>query len=410
MLTFTAACAQIRGMRTTSHSEALLCRGLPKSTTVYSSAAQALDVSLMKKLVCLFSDICVFPHFAKPGYKSVFTLATRSVITLTILSLAATALVGCKGKSSTAKDSRHIAYITNGVASFWTIAKKGAEAAGRELHVKVSVHMPAEGIADQKRIVEDLLVRGVDGIAISPIDSNNQTSFLNEVASKTSVITQDSDAPQSHRLAYVGMDNYRAGRMLGEMIKKNLPQGGSLAIFVGRVEQDNARKRRQGVIDEVLGRTFDPERYDPPGNELTNGLYTFVVTLTDQFDRVKGKANCEDALLRYPNLNAMVGLFAYNAPLCLEALKQTNKQGIVKIFSFDEADETLQGIKDGFVVGTVAQNPYEYGFQSVKILNQILTGAFTANSPATFVDIPAQAVDTSNVEDFWADLKRKVNS
>lgn len=338
------------------------------------------------------------------------TMKTSFALTLTVLSLTFAAVVGCKGTSSSAKDSRHIAYITNGVASFWTIAQKGAEAAGRELHVNVSVHMPAEGIADQKRIVEDLLVRGIDGIAISPIDSTNQTSFLNEVASKTAVITQDSDAPSSKRRAYVGMDNYRAGRLLGEMIKKNLPEGGTLAIFVGRVEQDNARRRRQGVIDEVLGRSFDPERYDPPGQELSNGPYTFVVTLTDQFDRVKGKANCEDALLRYPNLNAMVGLFAYNVPLCLEALKQTNKQGVVKVFSFDEADETLQGIKDGIVVGTVVQNPYEYGFQSIKILNHILSSPSPATHEASFIDIPARSIDTTNVDEFWADLKRKINS
>jgi len=320
------------------------------------------------------------------------------------------ASLGCKGSSDGASKARHIAYITNGVASFWTIAQKGAEAAGTQLNVKVSVHMPAEGIADQKRIVEDLLVRGVDGIAISVIDAVNQTGFVNEAANHTRIITQDSDAPSSKRLAYVGMDNYRAGRMLGEMVKRNLPQGGSIALFIGRVEQDNARKRRQGVIDEVLGRDFNSERYDPPGQELTNGTYTFVVTLTDQFDRVKGKANCEDALLRYPNLTAMVGLFAYNAPLCLEALKQTNKIGVVKLFSFDEADETLQGITDGAIAGTIVQNPYEYGFQSVKLLNDILSGNSTAVPETKFIDIPARAIDRTNVTECWADLKKKVGA
>lgn len=324
--------------------------------------------------------------------------------------LCATISLGCNRSDTSARKSTHIAYITNGIASFWTIAQFGAEAAGRNLGVDVTVHMPAEGIADQKRIVEDLLTRGVDGIAISVIDATNQTGFLNDAAVHTKLITHDADAPASARLAYVGMDNYQAGRLLGEMIKRSMPQGGSLAIMVGRVEQDNARKRRQGVIDEVLGRPFDPARYDPPGQELTNGSYTFVVTLTDQFDRVKAKANCEDALLRYPALTAIVGLFAYNTPQCLEALRQTGKQGTVKLFSFDEADETLQGIKDGYVVGTVVQNPYEYGVQSVALLKELIAGNIAAVPQSKFIDIPARAIERSNVDEFWADLKKKTAS
>jgi ribose transport system substrate-binding protein len=131
------------------------------------------------------------------------------------------------------------------------------------------------------------------------------------------------------------------------------------------------------------------------------------VTLTDQFDRVKAKANCEDAVLRYPDLQGVVGLFAYNAPLCLEALKQTRKLGTIKIFSFDEADETLQGIKDGNVAGTIVQNPYEYGFQSMKLLKEILSGDPSAIPQDKFIDIPARRVDSSNIAPFWADLKRK---
>jgi ribose transport system substrate-binding protein len=313
--------------------------------------------------------------------------------------------MGCK-KDGPSSGTR-LAFITNGVASFWTIAKYGAEAAGQQLGVNVSVHMPAEGLVDQKRIVEDLITRGVDGIAISVIDAANQASFINETTQKTTVITQDSDAPTTHRLAYVGMDNYKAGRMLGALIKDSLPQGGKLALFVGRVEQDNARKRRQGTIDEVLGRSFDATRYDPPGTELTNGTYTFVVTLTDQFDRVKAKANCEDAVLRYPDLAGVVGLFAYNAPLCLEALKQTQKIGAIKIFSFDEADETLQGIKDGAVAGTIVQNPYEYGFQSIKLLKELVAGNTAAIPESKFIDIPARRIDRSNIDEFWEDLRKK---
>jgi ribose transport system substrate-binding protein len=329
----------------------------------------------------------------------------RSVATITFVTLLT--VCGCKGPAQNTS-GHHIAYITNGVASFWSIAKIGAERAGRDLSVKVSVHMPAEGIADQKRIVEDLLVRGVDGVAISLIDPSNQTTLVNEIASQTKLITQDADAPAANRLAYVGMDNYRAGRMVGELIKQTLPSGGTIAIVIGRLEQDNARRRRQGVIDEVLGRSFDSSRFDLPGQELTNGQFTFVTTLTDQFDRVK--ANCEDILLRYPKLTAIAGLFAYNIPACLEALKQINAVGSVKLFAFDEAEETLQAIQDGTVVGTVVQNPYEYGYQSVKLLDEILRGNMSAIPQSKFIDIPARTIVKSNVTEFWADLKSKVSA
>ena len=163
-----------------------------------------------------------------------------------------------------------IAFVTNGVASFWTIAAKGARHAGNEFDAAVSVHMPAEGITDQKRIVQDLLTVGVDGIAISPIDPANQSDLINEAARNSLVVTHDSDAPGTSRLCYIGMDNYRAGRLCGQLLKEALPQGGEIMILVGRLEQDNARRRRQGFIDEVLDRSYDPGRYDLPGGILEN--------------------------------------------------------------------------------------------------------------------------------------------
>jgi ribose transport system substrate-binding protein len=326
-----------------------------------------------------------------------------------IVSLVCVLVLGCNTKSSQST-TPHIAFISNGVASFWTIAKAGAEKAGRDLQVKVSVHMPAEGIADQKRIVEDLLVRGVSGIAISPIDPSNQTSLINEAATHVKVITQDADAPESKRLAYVGMDNYLAGRLLGERMKQSHPQGGSFAIVIGRLEQDNARRRRQGVIDALLSRSSDPSRFDPPGTTISDGTFTIVTTLTDQFDRVKAKSNCEDVLLRYPSLTGIVALFAYNTPACLEALKQVGALKRVQIFSFDEADETLQGIRDGTVVATVVQNPFEYGYRSIALLKDIINRVPDTVPASKLLEIPARVIDPSNVEQFWADLRTKIST
>ena len=171
-------------------------------------------------------------------------------------------------KNEVREGKPRFADVTNGVAAFWTIASKGVIAAGSDLGVNTDVLMPAEGIADQKRMIEDLITRGVQGIAVSPIDAENQVDLLNQAAEKTRLITHDSDAPKANRLVYIGMDNYTAGRMCGELIREALPKGGKVMLFIGRLEQDNARRRRQGVIDALLGRSVDPSRVDPADQVL----------------------------------------------------------------------------------------------------------------------------------------------
>ncbi|MBM3876287.1 MAG: substrate-binding domain-containing protein [Verrucomicrobia bacterium] len=301
-----------------------------------------------------------------------------------------------------------VAFVSNGVASFWNIAAVGVKHAGEKLGVDAQSLMPAEGISDQKRIIEDLLTRGVDGIAVSPIDPANQTELLNTAAKRAKLITHDSDAPNADRLVYIGMDNYKAGRLCGDLVREAMPNGGTVMIFIGRLEQDNAKRRRQGTIDAILGRPENPNNFDPPSAQLEGGGYKILGTLTDQFDRAKGKANAEDALAKYPDLGCMVGLFAYNPPLMLEALAQSGKLGKVRVVAFDEDDATLAGIQKGSVHGTVVQNPYMYGYKSVEVLNEILKGNTGVVPAGKFMDIPARQIRKNNVDEFWADLKTKV--
>jgi len=316
-------------------------------------------------------------------------------------------LTSCGGGPS-ADDKTTYAFVTNGVDPFWTIAERGVKAAAADLGVHANVLMPAAGAVEQKSMLEDLLTRGTTGIAVSPIDSANQTDFLNMVAEHTILITQDSDAPESNRLVYVGMDNYDAGRACGALVKEALPEGGEIMILIGRIEQENARRRRQGVIDEVLGRSHDPTRFDAPGSPIEGGNYTILGTLTDQFDRAKAKANAEDTLARNPNIGALVGLFAYNPPLILEALEQAGKLNEVKVIAFDEAERTLQGIIDGTVHGTIVQNPYLYGYKSIEVLNAIHESHEHGVGDDGFILIDARQIRKDNVEEFWADLRKKL--
>ena len=102
-----------------------------------------------------------------------------------------------------------LAFITNNASDFWTIARKGTEKADAELNdLSVEFRIPSDGTAvQQKRVVDDLLAKGVQGIAISPVDPDNQTQLINDTAKQVLVVTQDSDAPNSDRAFYVGTDN-----------------------------------------------------------------------------------------------------------------------------------------------------------------------------------------------------------
>ncbi|MGB7347042.1 MAG: sugar-binding protein [Pirellulaceae bacterium] len=354
------------------------------------------------------------PFILQPDLRvTLMVLRRPSFLTLACLILVTT---GC-GSGSTKPDAKSvdgeqgdrpkIAFVTNQIASFWNIAKVGAEDAGKDFDVDVDVRMPATGTAvEQKRIIEDLLSSGLNALAISPIDADNQVELLNAWASMIPLITHDSDAPQSDRMMYIGMDNYMAGRMCGEMVKNALPDGGEVMFAIGRLEQDNSKRRRQGVIDVLIGRDSMPESYDPTGDVIKAGKYTILDTLLDQGDSTVAKQKAEDAMTAYPDMDAMVGLFEYNTPAILQAIKSQNKPDI-KVIGFDENDVTLQGIKDGTVVGTVVQDPYNYGYKSIEALKKILDGDQSVIPESKFVDIPARAITKANVDEFWDDLKSK---
>jgi ribose transport system substrate-binding protein len=330
------------------------------------------------------------------------------------------AVLGCTSKkdnSSTAgtppvekkADAPSFAYITNGVADFWTLAAAGANKAGEDLGVSVEVITPST-MTDQTRKIEDLLTRGTNGIAISPINSANQTEIINKAAAEINLITHDSDAPESNRLLYIGMGNYEAGLLCGQTLRKAMPEGGKVMIFVGRSDQDNAVHRRRGFIDGLLDRKSDAEVGYPVGEEAKSddGKFIVVGTLTDNFDRAKAKANVEDTVTAHPDIAGMVGLFGYNPPCIIEGLDRTNKLGKVKVMGFDEDFATLQAVKDGNLVATVVQNPYEYGYQSITTLNELHKGDKSVIPENKFVDIPARVIDQSNVEPFWAEVKERL--
>ncbi|MFT5525313.1 MAG: ribose transport system substrate-binding protein, partial [Pirellulaceae bacterium] len=244
---------------------------------------------------------------------------------------------------------------------------------------------------NQQRLVENVIARGVTGMAISPNDAANQVEMLNKAAGQINVITHDSDAPDSDRLCYVGTNNFVAGQEAGKLIMEVLPEGGKIMLFVGRMDAQNAIDRSNGIKDAIKDSKIE-----------------IIDIRTDLADRARAKQNVEDTIASQPDVKCLVGLWSYNGPAILSAVKDAGKEGEMPIVCFDEEDATLQGIADGHIKATVVQQPYEFGYESVRILAALARGDKSVIPENKVVDIPVKVVKLDNVEEFWADLKAKV--
>jgi ribose transport system substrate-binding protein len=284
-----------------------------------------------------------------------------------------------------------LAFVTNNASDFWTIARRGCEQADGELaNVDVEFKIPSDGTAaEQRRIMDDLMAKGVSGIAISPVDPANQTQMINALSKQILVITQDSDAPASDRACYLGTDNHAAGKQAGELIKQALPQGGKIMMFVGKMDAENSQARFKGIKEALLGSNIE-----------------IIDVRTDDADMVRAKANAADTLVRYPDVAALVGLWAYNGPAILSAVKDADKIGQVKIVCFDEEDATLRGVQEGSIFATVVQQPYEFGYQSVKLMAKVLAGDRTDIPGDKLKIIPTLIIKRDNVEEFTKKLNQ----
>jgi ribose transport system substrate-binding protein len=317
---------------------------------------------------------------------------TRILSCIVISFVTGTLIVSC-GSNDQTKDKKKsvtVAFVTNNPSDFWQIAHAGIKKAESELGVTCDFQMPPDGTsADQQRIVEALLAKGVKGMAISPNDPANQTDLLNRVAAQMPLICQDSDAPNSNRIAYVGTNNYKAGVEAGKLIKEVLPNGGKIMLFVGRIDAQNAKERANGIKDT-----------------LKDSKIEILDIRTDGTDRAKAKSNVEDTIARHVDIGCLVGLWSYNTPAIISAVKDAGKAGKIPIVGFDEEDDTLQGVSDGIVAATVVQQPYEFGYQSVKILTALARGEDAKIPADKIIEVPVRIVRKDNVQAFWSDLKK----
>jgi ribose transport system substrate-binding protein len=238
--------------------------------------------------------------------------------------------------------------------------------------------------------MDDLVAAGVAGIMVSAVDPKTMGDALNRVGGQVALFTTDSDAPNSKRIAYIGSSNVDAGKQAGQLMLKALPNGGKCMGFVGLPGADNARERIEGVKETIKGSKIE-----------------LVDVRADDIDQTRAKRNVEDTITAHPEINCMVGFYSYNTPRIYEALKEAGKIGKVTIIGFDEDAITLGGVKEGTIVGTVVQQPYEWGYQGMKDMAKYLEGDKSFIPTNHLIIVPTKIIDKSNVDAFWTELKAR---
>ena len=268
-------------------------------------------------------------------------------------------------------------------------AKVGAE---REAAARgnIDVIWRAPETADQlrqKEILESFITQKVDGIAISCLNGDFLTDTINRaIDAGIPVTTWDADAPKSKRLAFYGVDDFAAGRILGEQAVSLLGGKGKIAIITS-VGAFNLQRRLDGV-KEVLARHKD-------------------IQVVEVYDIKEDPVHCAEIIAsgtnRYPDLAAWIAVggwpvFTRNA---LDAVPARTK-----VISFDTIPPAPDLLKAGKVQVLLGQKYFGWGSESVRLLADIKAGKIPANP---IIDSGVDVVTAANVDQYvigWKALEK----
>jgi ribose transport system substrate-binding protein len=310
--------------------------------------------------------------------------------------LAAVAVAGVTlSFQSIAQEKKKLAFVVNASSDFWKLAEAGVKKAQAELpNYELQFRYPAQGTAAaQNALMDDLVTAGVKSIMISSADPKNSIDAFNRVAAQIPLFTTDSDAPQSKRIAYIGSSNTAAGVQAGEEMVKALPKGGKCMGFVGFLGADNAVERIAGFKQAIRGHNIE-----------------LVDVRADDVDFTRARTNVDDVLVAKPEINCMVGFYSYNSPKIYEAVQAAGKLGQMTVVAFDEDPVTLGAVRSGAFVSTIVQQPYEWGYQGMKLMAAYLEGDKSKIPANGLIIVPTVVITKGNVDSFEADLKAKIRS
>lgn len=314
----------------------------------------------------------------------------RSIAKLAASAAAGLLLCVATAGSAVAASKPLLVFVTNGSSDFWKAAAAGVKKAQSEMPgFRMELRYPDQATAAaQQQLLDDLVTAGAKGIMISTVDPKTSTDMLNKIAGETALFTTDSDAPQTHRIAYIGSSNYLAGQQAAQIAKKAMPHGGKCMGFVGLLGADNAKERIKGFTDGLKG----------------TGI-TLVDVRGDNMDQTAAKKNVSDILVANPSITCLVGFYSYNTPEIYLALKDANELGKITVVGFDDDPVTLGGIKQGVIAGTVVQQPFQWAYQGMKLMAAYTQGKKSGIPANHLIIIPTRIISKANVGSYIAAVK-----
>ena len=262
------------------------------------------------------------------------------------------------------EDLRRIVILTNGPDPFWDTCESGALAAEEELGLTEKGYQlsfergdfTVKGQLDklkQYNLQSDI---AAVGISVFNPDSAAVAQELRRLQDKgVKVITIDGDISREQfrdaRFAYLGTDNIVGGRELGRAARAIIgDEQAKYVFFVGSTSAANAVARMDGCVEGIADAGTEIER------------------LADDADRPKARKNVEGAIDRHPDLNMLIGIWAYNTPQIVQVVKDRKIRDKTKVICFDAAEAAIKEMGEGNVDVMVVQNPYQMGFDGTKLM------------------------------------------
>lgn len=269
-------------------------------------------------------------------------------------------------KSADGKLKRLI-FLTNNSAPFWDAVRAGVDDANKDLDLASAGFTAVIDINDGKLESQiDKLRRyatesDVAGVAISVIRADN-VAIVDELRNLKKkgipVVTVDADidreTARDARVAFIGTDNLKGGKVLGQCAKMLRPDGGDYVAFFGEASSQNVVERTGGFADGA-GDAFNKKDL-----------------MADGVDLAKARENVRNAIRNHPDLKVLVGIWSYNAPAIVDvAVNELKRRDDFTIVTFDAEAGAIEAMGQGGIDAMVVQNPYAMGHDSMKLLKAL---------------------------------------
>lgn len=264
--------------------------------------------------------------------------------------------------SSFGKDLQFI-IMAKGLHPWWEPGQKGFEEAAKKLGgIKTEYLAPPEfSIEAQTRMIENVIARGVDGMAIAVYDAEGIAPVLNEAVNRgIAVITWDNDSPKSRRTCFIGTDNREGGVLTGKVFAELMNYKGKFVISTADLTGLNLLQRIEGIRSVT-------QKY-PEMVEVREPL------ITGQMPD-KGLENAENLLTAYPDIEGLVDPVLWGAVGVYRVMKERGrKPGEIKLVAWTDFPDVLEGIREEYIGAALRQNPYAMGYLSCMALRNIVMG------------------------------------